>query len=137
VDRGKTLKQGVTLSDVYVTLQTSLGGLFVNQFNRFGRQWRVFVEAEAEDRASVGAISQYYVRDRAGTMVPLNTLVSTKPTNGPDFTTRFNLYRAAQIIGSSARIQLRSSASGSRRSGQGNAPGEHGLRLGRPFLSGT
>ncbi len=102
VDRGKTLKQGVTLSDVYVTLQTSLGGLFVNQFNRFGRQWRVFVEAEAEDRASVGAISQYYVRDRAGTMVPLNTLVSTKPTNGPDFTTRFNLYRAAQIIGSSA-----------------------------------
>ena len=102
VDRGKALKQGVTLSDVYLTLQTSLGGLFVNQFNRFGRQWRVFLEAEAEDRASVGAISQYYVRDRAGTMVPLNTLVSTNPTNGPDFTTRFNLYRAAQIIGSSA-----------------------------------
>jgi hydrophobic/amphiphilic exporter-1 (mainly G- bacteria), HAE1 family len=102
VDRDKVLKQGVTLSDVYLTLQTSLGGLFVNQFNRFGRQWRVFLEAEAEDRATVGAISQYYVRDRAGTMVPLNTLVSTKPTNGPDFTTRFNLYRAAQIIGSSA-----------------------------------
>jgi HAE1 family hydrophobic/amphiphilic exporter-1 len=102
VDRDKVLKQGVTLSDVYLTLQTSLGGLFVNQFNRFGRQWRVFVEAEAQDRASVAAISQYYVRDRAGTMVPLNTLVSTKPTNGPDFTTRFNLYRAAQIIGSSA-----------------------------------
>ena len=102
VDRDKTLKQGVPLSDVYLTLQTSLGGLFVNQFNRFGRQWRVFLEAEAEDRATVGAISQYYVRDRAGTMVPLNTLVSTKPTNGPDFTTRFNLYRAAQIIGSSA-----------------------------------
>jgi HAE1 family hydrophobic/amphiphilic exporter-1 len=102
VDRGKTLKQGVALGDVYLTLQTSLGGLFVNQFNRFGRQWRVFLEAEAEDRASVGAISQYYVCDRAGTMVPLNTLVSTKPTNGPDFTTRFNLYRAAQIIGSSA-----------------------------------
>ena len=59
VDRDKTLKQGVPLSDVYLTLQTSLGGLFVNQFNRFGRQWRVFVEAEAEDRASVAAISQY------------------------------------------------------------------------------
>jgi hydrophobic/amphiphilic exporter-1 (mainly G- bacteria), HAE1 family len=102
VDRDKVLKQGVTLSDVYLTLQASLGGLFVNQFNRFGRQWRVFVEAEAEDRASVAAISQYYVRDRVGTMVPLNTLVSTKPTNGPDYTTRFNLFRAAQIIGSSA-----------------------------------
>ncbi len=102
VDRDKALKQGVALSDVYQTLQASLGGLFVNQFNRFGRQWRVFLEAEAEDRASVSAISQYYVRDRAGTMVPLTTLVSTKPTNGPDYTTRFNLYRAAQIIGSAA-----------------------------------
>jgi HAE1 family hydrophobic/amphiphilic exporter-1 len=102
VDRDKALKQGVALSDVYQSLQASLGGLFVNQFNRFGRQWRVFLEAEAEDRASVSAISQYYVRDRAGTMVPLSTLVSTKPTNGPDYTTRFNLYRAAQVIGSAA-----------------------------------
>ncbi|MGB8659616.1 MAG: multidrug efflux RND transporter permease subunit [Candidatus Acidiferrum sp.] len=102
VDRDKALKQGVALSDVYQSLQASLGGLFVNQFNRFGRQWRVFVEAEAEDRASVSSISQYYVRNRAGTMGPLSTLVSTKPTNGPDYTTRFNLYRAAQIIGSAA-----------------------------------
>ena len=102
VDRDKALKQGVALSDVYQSLQTSLGGLFVNQFNRFGRQWRVFLEAEAEDRSSVSSISQYYVRDHAGTMVPLSTLVSTKPTNGPDYTTRFNLFRAAQIIGSAA-----------------------------------
>jgi HAE1 family hydrophobic/amphiphilic exporter-1 len=102
VDRDKALKQGVALSDVYQSLQASLGGLFVNQFNRFGRQWRVFIEAEAEDRASVSSISQYYVRDHAGTMVPLSTLVSTRPTNGPDYTTRFNLYRAAQIIGSAS-----------------------------------
>ena len=102
VDRDKALTQGAAISDVYQTLQASLGGLYVNQFNRFGRQWKVFLEAEAEDRASVSAIDQYYVRDRSGTMVPLSTLVSIKPSHGPDYTTRFNLFRAAQIIGSAA-----------------------------------
>jgi HAE1 family hydrophobic/amphiphilic exporter-1 len=102
VDRDKALKQGVALGDVYQTLQTSLGGLYVNQFNRFGRQWKVFLEAEAEDRATASSIDQYYVRERGGTMVPLSTLVSTSPINGPDYTNRFNLYRAAQIIGSAA-----------------------------------
>ena len=102
VDRDKALKQGVAISDVYQTLQASLGGLYVNQFNRFGRQWKVFLEAEAEDRASASAIDQYYVRDRAGTMVPLSTLVSIRPTHGPDYTNRFNLFRAAQVIGSAA-----------------------------------
>ncbi len=102
VDRDKALKQGVVLSDVYQTLQASMGGLFVNQFNRFGRQWKVFVEADAPDRNSVSSISQYYVRNNKGTMVPLSTLVSTNPTNGPDYTNRFNLYRAAQIIGGAA-----------------------------------
>jgi len=102
VDRDKALKQGVAISDVYQTLQASLGGLYVNQFNRFGRQWKVFLEAEAEDRATASAIDQYYVRDRSGTMVPLSTLVSIKPSHGPDYTTRFNLFRAAQVIGSAA-----------------------------------
>jgi multidrug efflux pump subunit AcrB len=60
------------------------------------------VEAEAQDRTSTSDISQYYVRDRVGTMVPLSTLVSTRPTIGPDYTNRFNLYRAAQVIGSAA-----------------------------------
>jgi HAE1 family hydrophobic/amphiphilic exporter-1 len=102
VDRDKALKQGVAIGDVYEALQASLGGLYVNQFNRFGRQWRVYLEAESENRATAADIAQYYVRDRAGTMVPLSTLVSTRPTNGPDYTTRFDLYRAAQIIGSAA-----------------------------------
>ncbi len=102
VDRDKALKQGVQLSDIYETLQASLGGLYVNQFNRFGRQWKVFVEAEAQDRASPASIDQYYVRNHAGDMVPLSTLVSMTPTSGPDYTNRFNLYRAAQIIGSAA-----------------------------------
>ena len=102
VDRDKTLKQGAAISEVYQTLQASMGGLYVNQFNRFGRQWKVFLEAEAEDRAAASAVDQYYVRDRSGTMVPLSTLVSMKPSHGPDYTTRFNLFRAAQVIGSSA-----------------------------------
>ena len=102
VDRDKALKQGVAIGDVYQTMQASLGGLYVNQFNRFGRQWKVFLEAEAEDRASPSDIKQYYVRDRSSAMVPLSTLVSVTPTHGPDFTTRFNLFRAAQIIGAAA-----------------------------------
>jgi HAE1 family hydrophobic/amphiphilic exporter-1 len=102
VDRDKALKQGVVLGDVYQTMQTCMGGLFVNQFNRFGRQWKVFVEAEAVDRSSVSSIAQYYVRNSKGTMVPLSTLVSTNPTNGPDYTNRFNLFRAAQVIGAAA-----------------------------------
>ena len=102
VDRDKALKEGVELSDVYQTLQASFGGLYVNQFNRFGRQWKVFVEAEAQDRSSPASIDQYYVRNHSGEMVPLSTLVTTNPTNGPDYTNRFNLYRAAQVIGSAA-----------------------------------
>jgi HAE1 family hydrophobic/amphiphilic exporter-1 len=102
VDRDKTLKQGVAISDVYQALQASLGGLYINQFNRFGRQWKVFLQAEAEDRATPADMEQFYVRDRAGAMVPLSTLASMSHTHGPDFTTRFNLYRAAQIIGAAA-----------------------------------
>jgi len=102
VDRDKALKQGVALNNVYQTMQASLGGLYVNQFNRFGRQWRVFLQAEAEDRATSDSINQYYVRTKAGDMAPLSTLVTMKPGSGPDYTTRFNLYRAAQVLGSAA-----------------------------------
>ena len=102
VDRDKALKQGVALNNVYQTMQASLGGLYVNQFNRFGRQWRVFLQAEAEDRATPDSINQYYVRTKAGDMAPLSTLVTMKPGSGPDYTTRFNLYRAAQVLGSAA-----------------------------------
>src|SRR6266853_2078453 len=102
VDRDKVLKQGVAVADVYQTLQTYLGGLFVNQFNRFGRQWRVFVQAEGEERLTEQDIGQYYVRNRNGAMVPLSTLTSTRRISGPEYTNRFNLYRAAQILGSAA-----------------------------------
>src|SRR5258706_238671 len=102
VDRDKVLKQGVAIGDVYQTMQAYLGGLFLNQFNRFGRQWRVFLQAEGEERLSPSDIEQYYVRNNDGNMVPLSSLVTTKPISGPEYTNRFNVYRAAQIIGSAA-----------------------------------
>jgi HAE1 family hydrophobic/amphiphilic exporter-1 len=102
VDRDKVLKQGVALGDVYQTMQAFLGGLYVNQFNRFGRQWRVFMQAEGGERVSPGNIGQFYVRNNDGAMVPLSTLESTKPAFGPQYTNRFNVYRAALITGAAA-----------------------------------
>jgi HAE1 family hydrophobic/amphiphilic exporter-1 len=102
VDRDKALSQGVVLGDVYQTMQTFLGGLYVNQFNRFGRQWRVFLQADGEDRTSPSQVGQFYVRNDAGTMVPLSALQTMKKTSGPMFTNRFNVYRSAQITGAAA-----------------------------------
>jgi hydrophobic/amphiphilic exporter-1 (mainly G- bacteria), HAE1 family len=102
VDRDKVLKQGVAVSDVYQTLQAYLGGLYLNQFNRFGRQWRVFLQSEGEMRRTEQDIGNYYVRNNEGEMVPLSALVSTRSISGPEFTNRFNLYRSAQIIGAAA-----------------------------------
>jgi HAE1 family hydrophobic/amphiphilic exporter-1 len=102
VDRDKALKQGVAVADVYQTLQAYLGGLYLNQFNRFGRQWRVFLQAEGEDRRSEQDIGSYYVRNSRGEMVPLSALVTTRSINGPEYTNRFNLYRAAQVLGAAA-----------------------------------
>jgi len=102
VDRDKALKQGVAIADVYQTLQAYLGGLFLNQFNRFGRQWRVFLQAEGAERESAEDIRNYYVRNDKGTMVPLSGLVTTRSISGPEYTNRFNLYRAAQVIGGAA-----------------------------------
>jgi HAE1 family hydrophobic/amphiphilic exporter-1 len=102
VDRDRALKQGVALGDVYQTMQTYLGGLYVNQFNRFGRQWRVFLQAEGGERASPDRIAQFYVRNNDGDMVPLSALASTRPTAGPQYTNRFNVYRAVQVTGAAA-----------------------------------
>ena len=99
VDEDKTLKQGVAVGDVYQTLQTFLGGLYVNQFNRFGRQWRVFLQAEGDARTRPEDIDRFYVRNNDQNMVPLSALVTTSHIVGPEFTNRFNLYRAAQVIG--------------------------------------
>ncbi len=97
VDRDKVLKQGVALADVYRTLQCYMGGIFVNYFNRFGRQWQVYVEAEGQYRDSADKLGSYYVRNHDGAMVPLSALTSVENRLGPEFTMRYNLYRSAQF----------------------------------------
>jgi len=79
-----------------------MGGFYVNDFNRFGRQWKVYLQADPEYRIRAEDISQFFVRNSEGKMVPLSTLVVIEPTAGPEFTVHFNLYRAAEIIGSAA-----------------------------------
>jgi HAE1 family hydrophobic/amphiphilic exporter-1 len=102
VDRDKVLKQGVNLTDVYRTIQAFMGGYFINYFNRFGRQWQVYVEAESDDRASPDNVGRFYVRNNKGENVPLSTLTTVKSQFGPEFTMRFDEYRCAQINGSAA-----------------------------------
>jgi HAE1 family hydrophobic/amphiphilic exporter-1 len=102
VDRGKVLKSGVPLSDVNTTLGALLGSSYVNDFNRFGRVYKVYVQAEPEYRRDPEQLGLFFVRSQSGQMVPLDTLVSTSPTTGPEFTNRFNLYRSAEITGAPA-----------------------------------
>jgi HAE1 family hydrophobic/amphiphilic exporter-1 len=102
VDEDKVVKQGVQINDVYKTLQTFLGGYFVNYFNRFGRQWPVYIEADGEFRTRVENAGQFYVKNNVGQSVPLSALTKFESRTGPEFTMRFNLYRAAQLNGSAA-----------------------------------
>jgi HAE1 family hydrophobic/amphiphilic exporter-1 len=102
VDREKVLKQGVAVSDVYRSIQAFMGGLFINYFNDFGRTWQVYVEAEARYRSDLSNLSQFYVRNNRGEMVPLTALTKFESLDGPEFTMRYNEYRSAQINGSAA-----------------------------------
>jgi HAE1 family hydrophobic/amphiphilic exporter-1 len=102
VDRDKVLKQGVDIGEVYRVLQAFMGGYFVNYFNRFGRQWQVYVQAEGEYRAQAEQLGQFYVRNKNGDPVPLSALTALEQRAGPEFTMRYNLYRAVQINATSA-----------------------------------
>ncbi|HVN31132.1 MAG TPA: multidrug efflux RND transporter permease subunit [Thermoanaerobaculaceae bacterium] len=99
IDRSKVLKVGVPLSDVNTTLGALLGSAYVNDFNRFGRVYKVYVQAEPEFRKDPKQLGLFFVRSAKGEMVPLDTLVATRPTSGPEFTNRFNLFRAAELTG--------------------------------------
>jgi hydrophobic/amphiphilic exporter-1 (mainly G- bacteria), HAE1 family len=97
VDREKASQQQVDLGSIYTTMQTFMGGYLVNYFNRFGRQWQTYVEAEGDTRTNIQNIGQYYVRSANGSQVPLASLVHVKQTTGPEFIMRFNEYSSAQI----------------------------------------
>jgi hydrophobic/amphiphilic exporter-1 (mainly G- bacteria), HAE1 family len=102
VDRDKVIKQGIDLASVYQTLQTFMGGFFVNYFNRFGRTWQVYIEAEGDYRTDAKNVGQFYVRNATGTPVPLDAISTIQNISGPEFTLRYNEYRSAQINGSAA-----------------------------------
>jgi HAE1 family hydrophobic/amphiphilic exporter-1 len=99
VDRDKVLKQGVPISDVYQTLQAFMGGSFINFFNRFGRVWQVYVQAEGDFRTRAENVGRFYVRNSAGQMVPLSAVTTIAPRVGPEFTMHYNLYPCVQING--------------------------------------
>ena len=102
VDRDKVLKQGVNIADVYKILQSFMGSGFINYFNKFGRQWQVFIQAEGDYRTNIENIGQFYVRNSEGKTVPLSAVTSIRNIVGPEFTMRFNLYRSSQINASAA-----------------------------------
>ena len=102
VDKEKVLKQNMNLSDVYQTLQTFMGSYFVNYFNRFGRQWQVFIQAEGDYRTNIDQVEQFFVKNKDGKMVPLSAISNSKPISGPEYTMRYNLYRSAQINATNA-----------------------------------
>ncbi len=102
VDRSAALKMGVPLPDLYTTLQAFLGGVFVNYFNRFGRQWQVYVEGESAYRSNPDDLKRFYVRNVKGQMVPLSSLVGFRPELGPLFVMHYDEYNSAQITGSPA-----------------------------------
>ncbi len=102
VDQAKVLTQAVNLADVYQTLQTFMGGSLVNYFNGFGRQWQVYVQADANERTTAQNLSQFYVRNANGSMVPMSTLTEHEPTSGAEFVLKYNQFPAIQINGSAA-----------------------------------
>jgi HAE1 family hydrophobic/amphiphilic exporter-1 len=102
IDKAKALKLGVPLTDINTAIGAFLGGAYVNDFNRFGRLYKVYVQAEPEYRDSEDGIRSFYVRNAEGGMVPLSTLVTTTRTQGTEFTNRFNLFRSAELSGQPA-----------------------------------
>jgi HAE1 family hydrophobic/amphiphilic exporter-1 len=102
VNEEKALTQQVNLASVYQTLQTFMGGSLVNYFNRFGRQWQVYVQAEANYRTSADNLGKFYVTNSNGDMVPLSTLTGNVPRSGPEFVMKYNQFQCVQINGSAA-----------------------------------
>jgi HAE1 family hydrophobic/amphiphilic exporter-1 len=104
LDREKARTLGVPVNEVFQTMSTAMGGAFVNDFNRFGRLYRVYVQAESTDRLKASDIGRIYVRSKTtNSMVPLSTLVNVDDSAGTEITTRFNLLRSVELTGSPAR----------------------------------
>ncbi|MBK6290152.1 MAG: multidrug efflux RND transporter permease subunit [Ignavibacteria bacterium] len=104
LDREKARKLGVNIQDVFTTLQAALGGAYINDFNRFGRLYRVYMQSESQYRQTVSDIGGFYVRSRTtDEMIPLSTLVTTSNTTGAEVMYRFNLFRSVAISGAAGQ----------------------------------
>jgi HAE1 family hydrophobic/amphiphilic exporter-1 len=99
VDRDKTKKLGVQVNDVFNTLSTLLGSSYVNDFNLYGRNFRVMVQADSSFRSNIEQINKFYVRNKAGNMIPLSSIVSFRVVENPALISHYNIYRAVEING--------------------------------------
>ena len=102
IDKEKALKLGIKLNDLYTTIGAFMGGAYVNDFTRFGRLYKTYIQAEPEYRVDESGINKFFIKNNKGDMVPLSTIVTIKPISGPDYTTRFNLYRSVEVTGAPA-----------------------------------
>ncbi len=103
IDRVKAKNLGVPLDEIFNTLQAQMGSLYINDFNRFGKTYKVIMQADSQYRSDLDDLELYYVRSRRGEMVPLSTLATTRPILGPDVAERYNLFRSATIRGGPAQ----------------------------------
>jgi HAE1 family hydrophobic/amphiphilic exporter-1 len=102
INRDKVLKTGVALNDLYTTISAFLGGAYVNDFNRFGRLYKAYVQAEPDYRQNEDQLSLFFVKNSEGEDIPLSSLVSVSKISGPEYTYRYNLYRAVEVSGTPA-----------------------------------
>jgi hydrophobe/amphiphile efflux-1 (HAE1) family protein len=102
IDRAKAQALGLNISDVFTALQATLGGIYVNNFNLYGRTWQVNVQGEAANRGDISDIWQIYVRNSSGQMVPIRSIASLKIVTGPQVITRYNNYRSVTVNGTPA-----------------------------------
>jgi hydrophobe/amphiphile efflux-1 (HAE1) family protein len=103
IDRAKAQALGLNISDIFTALQATLGGVYVNNFNLYGRTWQVNVQGEATDRGDISDIWRIYVRNNTNQMVPLRSIAGLKIVTGPQVITRYNNYRSITINGGPAR----------------------------------
>jgi HAE1 family hydrophobic/amphiphilic exporter-1 len=102
IDREKALKLGINLNDLYTTVGAFMGGSYVNDFTRFGRLYKTYIQAEPEYRVDESQINNFFIKNDKGAMVPLATVVTIRPISSVDYTTRFNLYRSVEVTGGPA-----------------------------------
>ncbi|OQX79003.1 MAG: hydrophobe/amphiphile efflux-1 family RND transporter, partial [Bacteroidetes bacterium 4484_276] len=102
IDREKALKLGINLNDLYTTVGAFMGGSYINDFTRFGRLYKSYIQAEPKYRVNEEQINNFFIKNDVGKMVPLATVATIRPISGPDYTSRFNLFRSVEVTGGPA-----------------------------------